>query len=91
MQVIIAYDITNDKRRDRVYKVLKDYGQWMQYSLFECELEEKEYLQLKNKLNKIIKEEKEDKILFYFLCSACANKTERIGKYNRLEKDVIII
>jgi len=63
----------------------------MQYSVFECELEEKEYLKLEDKLNEIIKEGEGDKIISYFLCSNCESKTKKIGDYKVIEKDGIIL
>jgi len=30
-------------RRTQIHKILKSYGQWMQYSVFECELTDTVY------------------------------------------------
>jgi len=35
---VIAYDIPSNRRRTKVHKVLCGFGQWTQYSLFECYL-----------------------------------------------------
>jgi CRISPR-associated protein Cas2 len=78
MQVVITYDISEDKRRTKIHKVLKSYGQWMQFSVFECVLTKTEYVRLRNRLNKLIRAE-EDSIRFYFLCECCQGKVERIG------------
>jgi len=53
MYVVISYDIPEDKRRTKIHKTLKSYGQWMQYSVFECDLTETQYAKEagKNKLN----------------------------------------
>jgi len=45
--IVISYDIADDKRRGRIFKALKNFGQWMQYSVFECELEKMQFLKLK--------------------------------------------
>ena len=78
MHVVITYDISEDKRRTKIHKALKSYGQWMQFSVFECTLTAAEYARLRNRLNKLIKAE-EDSIRFYFLCGCCQGKVERIG------------
>ncbi len=39
---VVAYDIPDDKRRTRVHKILKGFGQWTEFSLFECFLTKKE-------------------------------------------------
>jgi CRISPR-associated protein Cas2 len=78
MHVVVTYDVSEDKRRTKIHKVLKSYGQWMQFSVFECSLSETEYARLRARLSKLIKPE-QDSIRFYFLCACCQNKVERIG------------
>ena len=78
MNVVITYDISEDKRRTKIHKVLKSYGQWMQFSVFECDLTETQYARLRSRLSKLIKPE-QDSIRFYFLCACCNDKVERIG------------
>jgi CRISPR-associated protein Cas2 len=78
MHIVITYDISNDKRRTKIHKILSSYGQWMQFSVFECNLTPTEYRRLRNRLNKLIQAE-EDSIRFYFLCECCQAKVERIG------------
>ncbi|MEZ4867308.1 MAG: CRISPR-associated endonuclease Cas2 [Caldilineaceae bacterium] len=75
---IIAYDISSDKRRAKVHKILSGFGQWTQYSLFECYLSEKQYLQLRQRLEKIL-EESLDSVRFYALCGSCRHKVETVG------------
>jgi CRISPR-associated endonuclease Cas2 len=36
MFLVVAYDVTHDRRRTRVVKILKNYGERVQYSVFEC-------------------------------------------------------
>jgi CRISPR-associated protein Cas2 len=78
MNVVITYDISEDKRRTKIHKVLKSYGQWMQFSVFECNLTETQYARLRLRLGKLIKPD-QDSIRFYFLCACCKDKVERIG------------
>lgn len=88
--IVVAYDVKDDKRRNRVLKTLRNYGQHIQYSVFECDLDDKHYLKLRQKLLKIIDLE-EDSIRFYFLCEKDAKKIECCGGVQPLPKDVIII
>ena len=78
MYLVISYDIPEDKRRTKIHKVLKSYGQWMQFSVFECELTETQYAKLRSRLGKLIKPD-QDSVQFYFLCACCKEKVERIG------------
>lgn len=78
MFVVVSYDISEDKRRTKIHKMLKSYGQWMQYSVFECDITKTDYAKMRSRLAKVIKPE-EDSIRFYFLCACCQGKVERIG------------
>ena len=38
MIVLIAYDVTSDRRRSKIARLLANHGERIQYSVFECEL-----------------------------------------------------
>lgn len=75
---IVAYDIPVDRRRTRIHKVLCGYGDWTQYSLFECWLTRGQLLELRLKLAKHI-DTAEDSVRFYPLCGGCRGKVITIG------------
>jgi len=79
MYFVISYDIPDDKRRTRIHKVLKNYGERVQYSVFECNLSREHVLRLQHALKEIIKAEEQDSVRFYSLCDACKEKIERVG------------
>jgi len=90
MYIVISYDISEDKRRTKIHNVLKSYGQWMQYSVFECDLSESQYAKLRSRLNKLIKKDT-DNIRFYFLCACCQKKVERIGGEPLLDDTIFFV
>jgi CRISPR-associated protein Cas2 len=90
MNVVITYDISEDKRRTKIHKVLKSYGQWMQFSVFECDLTETQYARLRLRLSKLIKPD-QDSIRFYFLCACCKDKVERIGGEQVREDSIFFV
>ena len=63
---MVCYDITDDKRLRRVFKVCKNYGTHLQYSVFECDLNPRERTQLERELSGIIKKDA-DQVLFVSL------------------------
>ncbi len=75
---VIAYDIIDDKKRSRVANTLKDYGQRIQKSVFECRLNGENFREMKQRLGKIINK-KEDSILIYPLCEACMKLRQTMG------------
>jgi CRISPR-associated protein Cas2 len=46
----VSYDISDDKRRDTIYKMLFGYGDRAQYSVFFCELNRQELAELRGKV-----------------------------------------
>ena len=89
--MVISYDIEDDKRRTRIHRILKNFGQWVQYSLFECQLTRAQYLHLRHRLDNVIHKTKGDNLRFYFLCEDCQQKVERIGGTTPYQKGMIIV
>lgn len=86
-QYVVVYDISDPARWRKVYKILKNYGYRVQYSVFEVQIKPEDALLLKRKLQKVI-HSKEDSVYFYRQCNSCLNKVERFGKqYSPFEDD----
>ncbi len=60
---VVTYDISDPKRLRRVYRLLLGYGDHIQLSVFECELDPREVLELRNDLADVI-HHSEDQVLF---------------------------
>ncbi len=86
MIYVVCYDITDDSRRQKVCELLKGYGTHVQYSVFECDLEEKELLRkmIKDILAEI--NESEDFVRIYPLCGWCTKSVLIYGQ-GKLEYD----
>jgi len=91
MLYIISYDIPDDKRRLKVAKALLNVGNRVQYSVFECRLDDGRLAKLRLRLEKLIDLE-EDNLRFYRLCRACEKEIINlgIGEVSE-EKDVYIL
>ncbi len=87
---LVAYDISDDRRRTRVHKVLLGFGQWTQFSLFECFLTSKERVLLQSKLDRLLKPEK-DSVRFYPLCESCLAKVKTVGGSKPEEQKVFVV
>ncbi len=73
--ILVVYDISNDRRRTKLHNALLDFGTPVQYSVFECLLTEKEQGQMRKKVMKVIRPQK-DQVRFYYLCAECLKKVE---------------
>ncbi len=75
----ISYDIRDDRRRLQAAKILKNYGQRVQLSVFEAELDEKTLARLQQRLGRCL-DLAEDSVRFYPLCAACTAKISILGQ-----------
>lgn len=66
---LVCYDIANDKRLRRVFKTCKNFGNHLQFSVFECDLNPSEKLELEGCLGEIIDHD-EDQVIFVELGAA---------------------
>ena len=91
MFVVVSYDIKDNKRRTKVHKILKNYGQWMQYSVFECRIDNSAYLRLHAQLEETIDLEEGDSIRFYFLCAEDVRRIERLGGEEPMSETALFV
>jgi len=83
MLVLVSYDVNiksngGQRRLRRVAKICKDYGQRVQFSVFECIVDPTQWTSLRKKLIDEIDSEK-DSLRFYFLGSNWKRRIEHIG------------
>ncbi len=83
MLILITYDVNTQtldgrKRLRKVAKECVNYGQRVQNSVFECQVDSTKYRQIKAILESIIDKEK-DSLRFYNLGDQYKNKVDHIG------------
>ncbi len=83
MYILISYDVATStpagqKRLRHVAKTCKNFGQRVQNSVFECKVEPAHFVELKDKLLKIINPET-DSLRFYMLGNNWKNRIEHFG------------
>ncbi|MEA2091608.1 MAG: CRISPR-associated endonuclease Cas2 [Campylobacterota bacterium] len=93
MHYLVTYDISNDKRRTKLSEFLDKYGIRVNYSVYECELNQTKLdrllyeIELKKLINK-----KYDSLRFYHICKNCIPKcfeiTQRADPFQ--EKEMFI-
>lgn len=80
---LVTYDIPDDKRRKKIADILTGYGSRVQYSVFECILNVKQYKEMKTRLNKVFKQE-EDNLRFYPISNHTFKQVEIWGQGSQL-------
>jgi CRISPR-associated protein Cas2 len=83
MMVLICYDVDTttvggQKRLRKVAKTCEDYGQRVQYSVFECLVDAALFTKLKHRLTELIDTDK-DSLRFYYLGDKWKPRVEHIG------------
>lgn len=63
---LVCYDVADAKRLRKVFKTCVNYGDHLQFSVFECDLNPAEKVELETELAKLIKHD-EDQVIFVAL------------------------
>jgi len=91
---LVAYDIADDKRLRKVFKKMSGFGEHLQYSVFQCELSDKERIEMMAALNPLI-DHREDQVLIFTLGPADgynADATLALGRpYVFIERHAVVV
>lgn len=79
MLYLISYDIPDTPRRTKIAKILDDFGDRVQYSVFECLIDRELLDKMISRLQKVAREA-EDSIRIYALCGNCEKIIQIIGQ-----------
>lgn len=83
MFILVTYDVSTvdksgQRRLRRVAQACEDYGTRVQKSVFECQVGQTEWVRLRERLLKEIKES-EDSLRFYYLDEKSVQRIEHYG------------
>lgn len=81
-RILVCYDISADKRRNKVAKACESYGTRVQFSVFECPLDALRFQQLRAELEELINRD-EDQVLFVTLGPESGDASLRIESVGR--------
>jgi CRISPR-associated protein Cas2 len=91
MMVLVSYDVRTSepggaRRLRRVAKVCRNFGQRVQFSVFECLVDPAQWVRLRQQLIKEIDEEL-DSLRFYFLGANWRGRVEHVGAKASLDQE----
>lgn len=91
---LIIYDLPDtkpaNKRRTRLHKLLSGYGNWTQYSVFECFLTTIQFVKLQQKIEKLIRPA-EDSVRIYVLDAGSVQRTITYGSQKPRQVEAIVL
>ena len=90
---IVTYDISDQKRWRRVFKIMKGYGQWLQLSVFQCRLTARRRADMAARLDGIIKRDEDHVIIVDVGPADRVNpRVESLGKsFQSTRREAIIV
>ncbi len=88
MRLAVAYDISEDRIRTRVYKILEKYGAWKQYSVFELEIDEVQRVEMEDEIKAQI--DAGDRVRIYQLCERCVKNIKDLGEKSPERKSNVV-
>ena len=80
MNYLITYDISDDKKRTKLSTILDEYGERVNYSVYECSLSQRERRVVLDKIEFFSIIDRYDSIRFYHICKNCIDKSFEIGR-----------
>src|SRR5579875_3207515 len=90
---IVSYDIANERRWRRVFKLMNGYGRWLQLSVFQCRLTARRRAELARRLEDLI-HDRDDHVLILALGPAdkVDPRVESLGKtFESIKRTAIVI
>lgn len=84
--IVATYDIHDPERLIKVAKVMKNYGERVLKSVFECNISPQAFESLKARVEKTI-DHMEDSVRYYDLCETCLKSLEISGLGQTFIKD----
>lgn len=95
MLILITYDVSTTtaegkRRLNRIAKVCCNYGQRVQNSVFECDVDYSHYVFIKDKLLKIF-DSKQDSIRIYNIGKNYASKIEHFGNKKGYDPEGVLL
>jgi len=90
---IVSYDISDNRRWRKVYKTMQGFGEWLQFSVFQCRLSGRRRAELETELRKLIKTEQDHALVIDIGPSDKTNVVvTSIGKsFSAIEREAIVI
>jgi len=91
MFVLVSYDVSTislggQRRLRRVAKACKDYGQRVQFSVFECIVDPAQWAKLRQRLINEIDQDT-DSLRFYYLGSNWQHRVEHVGAKETIDQE----
>ena len=76
----IMYDVSSEKRRNKIATLLADFGFRLQKSVFQCRLSQKQFDTVRSRLSSLI--DRKDSVIAVPVCEADMKQIHWLGQKN---------
>jgi CRISPR-associated protein Cas2 len=87
---VVAYDISDDRRRARLFKTLNRYGTPVQESVFECHLTTNQLIKMRQEIERLI-DPGVDQVRYYELCGSCERRIKATSASKMTSDPVAVV
>ena len=84
--ILASYDIHDPKRLTKVARIMKDHGERVLKSVFECNLTTEGFEGMKHRVEQVI-DHMEDSVRYYYLCDKCLRNIQMSGLGETFKED----
>lgn len=90
---IVTYDISDQKRWRKVFKLMHGYGEWLQLSVFQCRLSRRRHAELLATLDEMILREHDHVLMLDIgLADKVDPRVISLGKsFNAVQREPVIV
>ncbi len=88
--VVVAYDVVSDRRRNRLHRKLKGFGEPVQYSVFECVLDAEGLRRVQTMVRREISP-RTDTVRYYVLCRACRRRVRAVNGVTTSVQETVVV
>lgn len=90
MFFVVVYDITDDRRRIKIHKTLKDYGEPVQKSVFEFNAPKSIFQEMLKRSERFLRLDT-DSFRVYVICEECRSRTLVVSGKPTVEEDIFFM
>ena len=79
IKIVIMYDISDNRTRTRLFKLLKRYGEPVQLSIFEAIISEVQFAEMRGEVTRLLGSDA-GQVRYYEICQTCNQGIKVFGQ-----------
>lgn len=89
-KIVIAYDVVNTRARTKVARILGQYGERVNFSVYECFFSKEIFEVVRGQIKQLINN-RSDTVIYYTLCLSCRAAVRVDGRPVRKNSEKAVV